>query len=74
VLEEHDLIVLTEDLDGTKFRAGDVGTIVYLSEDSPYYEVEFVTRDGQTIDVVTVHATQVRPVKTKEVLHVRALD
>ncbi len=74
MLQEHDLIVLTEDLTGTKFKAGDVGTIVYLSDDSPYYEVEFISSEGETIDIVTVPASQVRPVKSMEVMLVRALE
>ena len=73
MLQEHDLIVLTEDLTGTKFKAGDVGTIVYLSDDSPYYEVEFISSEGETIDIVTVPASQVRPVKSMDVMLGRAL-
>ena len=35
---------------------------------------EFVTLDGETVAVVSVHASQVRPVGQREIAHVRALE
>ena len=36
--------------------------------------VEFFTLDGQTLDVVTVDASQLRPVGEMEVMHARPLE
>jgi hypothetical protein len=37
--------------------------------DGEAYEIEFFTVDGNTLDVVTVEADQVRPVSRHEVMH-----
>ena len=42
--------------------AGDVGTVVHVYPDGAAYEVEFFTPDGDTVAVVTVEASGVRPV------------
>ena len=38
------------------------------------YEVEIFHADGQTLDVVTVEARQVRPVTHRDVMHARTLE
>jgi hypothetical protein len=38
------------------------------------YEVEFFTLDGKTLDVITVLASQVRPVSSREIAHARPLE
>ncbi|MFN8371998.1 MAG: DUF4926 domain-containing protein [Anaerolineae bacterium] len=53
--------------------AGDVGVVVGVYGDSQAYEVEFSTRDGQTLDVVTVEAHQLLAVSNREILHARPL-
>jgi len=55
------------------FSAGDVGTVVHIYADGTAYELEFFALDGRTLDVVTVEAGQVRPVRRSDVLHVREL-
>ena len=54
-------------------RAGDVGVVVHIYKDGEAYEVEFFTLDGETLDVVTVEAKQVRPVSPRDVMHARAM-
>ena len=41
--------------------------------DGAGYEVEFVTLVGETISVVTVPASAVRPVRKKEIAHARSV-
>jgi hypothetical protein len=36
-------------------------------------EVEFTTLSGDTVAVVTLHASDVRPVEVREIVHARAL-
>ena len=52
---------------------GDVGTVVHIYEDRKAVEVEFTTLDGHTVAVVTVEASQVRPVGSREITHAREL-
>jgi hypothetical protein len=54
-------------------EAGDVGTIVHVYRDGRGCEVEFVALDGRTAAVVTLEATQVRPVNSGELPHARQL-
>ena len=36
-------------------------------------EVEFITAEGRTIAVLTLASTDIRPIKGREILHVREL-
>lgn len=73
MIAEHDLIVLLHNLPDAGLQAGDVGTVVHCYATGAAYEVEFGTLDGQTIAVVTVAATALRPVNAHDMLHARAL-
>ena len=70
-MKEHDTVVLTEDLSGHGLARGDVGTIVMVHEGSAGYEVEFVTLGGETVAVVTLAASKVRPIARREIAHAR---
>ncbi|MBL8152801.1 MAG: DUF4926 domain-containing protein [Anaerolineae bacterium] len=74
MIREHERAVLTVDLPETDFKMGDVGTVVHIYVDGAAYEMEFFTLDGRTLDVVTVEAEQVRPVRHSDILHVRELS
>ncbi|HSP62782.1 MAG TPA: DUF4926 domain-containing protein, partial [Pyrinomonadaceae bacterium] len=52
-------------------EAGDVGNVVHVYRDGEAYEIEFVALDGHTAAVVTVEASQVRPVAPGEIPHAR---
>ena len=71
MLKEHERAVLTVDLPNHQFKAGDVGMVVHIYQSGVAYEVEFMTLDGTTIDVVTVEADQLRAVSQNDILHVR---
>jgi hypothetical protein len=71
MIKEYEQVVLTEDLPEYELKAGDLGTVVMIHGDHAGYELEIFSADGRTLDVVTVEATQVRPVKRDDVLHVR---
>jgi len=73
MIKEHDLVVLTQDLPEEGLRSGDVGTVVHIHEDGRGYEVEFMTLSGKTVAVATVMASQVRPVSSRDLVHVREL-
>ncbi len=71
MIKEHDQVVITSDLPEHDLKTGDVGVVVHIYNDGEGYELEIFALDGRTLDVVTVEASQVRPVKRDDVLHVR---
>lgn len=71
MIKEHKRIVLTVDFPKYRLQAGDVGTVVHIYDAGEAYEVEFFTLDGQTLDVITVEAGQVRPIAPMKVVHAR---
>jgi hypothetical protein len=73
MINELDQIVLTTDVEGTRFKAGDVGVVVHIYESGQHFEVEFFSLGGDTLDVVTVPASSARPIQATEVVHARSL-
>jgi len=73
MIQEHDCIVLTQDISDEGLQAGDVGTVVHIHRDGVAYEVEFVTLTGQTVAVSTVLSSQLRPVNRQDIAHAREL-
>ena len=75
MLKELDVIVLTNDvtadIDGEDLKAGAAGTIVDVIEPGKVFIVEFLGRDGNTVGLATVQASQVRPVVCYEFDHDR---
>lgn len=74
MIKEHDRVVLTVPLSSEGLEAGDVGTVVHIYKDGQAYEVEFITLDGNTAAVVTLDASQVRPVSSRDITHTRELS
>lgn len=74
MIKEHDRLVLTVPVPSEKLEAGDVGTVVHIYKDGQAYEVEFITLDGKTAAVVTLDASQVRPVSSRDITHPRELS
>jgi hypothetical protein len=73
MINEHDVVVLTEDVPGSGLEAGDIGTVVHVHKGDTGYEAEFMTLAGETVAVVTLRPAQVRPVQPRDVPHVREL-
>jgi hypothetical protein len=74
MIQELERIVLTADLPEYHLKAGDIGTVVLIHGEHQGYEVEFVTLDGETVAVTSVLPAQIRPFRTGEIAHVRALE
>ena len=73
MIKEHERVVLKSPVPAEGLEAGDVGTVVHIYKDGRAYELEFTTLDGTTAAVVTVEASQVRPVHKDEITHARTL-
>jgi hypothetical protein len=67
---ELDTVVLAHDLPESGLRAGDLGAIVHLHAPDAF-EVEFVTASGKTQALLTLAATDIRPVSDDDLLAVR---
>jgi len=74
MIREHDSVVLNEDLPSAGLKAGDIGTVVHIHQRAAGYEVEFMTLAGETVAVVTLLPTQIRPIARGDLAHVRELS
>lgn len=74
MIRELDAVALTEDLPEHGLKAGDLGTVVLVHEGGAGYEVEFMTLDGETLAVVSLFVSQVRPIGRREVAHARVVE
>ena len=72
MIKQLDTVVLTEDLPTHGLLRGDLGTVV-LVHAAGGYEVEFMTLDGETLAVVSMFPSQVRPVGRREIAQARAV-
>ena len=73
MIKEHDCVVLLQDIQAAGLTAGDVGTVVHVHASGTGYEIEFMTLTGDTIAVASVTAESVRPVASRDIVHVRQL-
>lgn len=73
MIRELDDVILDCDLPAHGLACGDIGTVVLVHEHRDGYEVEFTALDGETIEVVTLSAAQVRAVGHGEIAHARGL-
>ena len=73
MINEHDCVVLTDDIAEAGLEAGDIGTVVHVHKGGVGYEVEFMTLAGDTVAVVTLRPAQLRSIHPRDVAHVREL-
>mgnify|MGYP000676647657 CR=1 FL=1 len=71
--KELDIVVLDKDLPDEKLRRGDLGAVVQVYEPDGIV-VEFVTASGRTEALLTLNATDVRPVANNDLISVRSLS
>ncbi len=74
MIRELDSVVLTEDLPDYGLKRGDIGTVVLTHRGGEGYEVEFMTLDGETVAVVSLLSSQVRPIGDREIAHARHVE
>lgn len=74
MIRELDNVVLTTDLPEYGLKRGDLGTVVLLHQNDTGYEVEFVTLDGETVAVVSLYRSQLRPIGRREIAQARMMQ
>lgn len=73
MIKEHENAILKIDLPSTGLMAGDIGVVVHVYEHAKAYEVEFIALDGNTLAVETLDADKIRPIRDREIPHVREM-
>ena len=71
MIKEHDCVVLTTNVPAEGLEPGDIGTVVHIHKGGEGYEVEFMTLTGETVAMVTLLASQVRPLNRRDLAHTR---
>ncbi|MEH1871284.1 DUF4926 domain-containing protein [Nostoc sp.] len=74
MIQELDKVILTSDLPEHSLEQGDIGTVVLVHQGDKGYEVEFVTLDGETVAIVSLHSIQVRPIVRREIARSRVIN
>ena len=74
MIKQYAEIVLLTDKPEKGLIKGDVGIVVEIYDNYAGYEVEFMTKEGKTVAVVTLDANEVRPIGKQDMLHVRELE
>jgi hypothetical protein len=74
VIEEFEDVALVNDLPKYGLRAGDIGVVVDIHGNNAGYTIEFMTRDGVTVAVITLDANQIRVIGEREMLQSRPLE
>jgi hypothetical protein len=72
-IRELDTVVLLRDVPEAGLRVGDLGAVVMVYG-LEALEVEFVTASGRTQALVTLPASDVRPVRDDDLLAVRTFS
>ena len=73
MIKKHDRVVLRKAIPDQGLKVGAVGTVVHVHKKGEAFEVEFLTLHGETVAVVTLAASQIRPVQKREITHARLL-
>ncbi|MBK5940155.1 DUF4926 domain-containing protein [Halochromatium roseum] len=73
MIKELDTVVLATDLAAHGLTIGDVGTAVMVHGNGQGFEVEFMTREGATLTVVSLGEADVRPVDQNDIPNARAV-
>ena len=74
MIKQYEEVVLLIDRPSEDLLKGDVGVVVEIYGDNEGYEVEFMTKEGKTVAVVTLIANEIRPISKRDMLHVRELE
>lgn len=73
MIHELDTVVLNRDIGEHGLTKGDIGAVVHAYQDDETFEVEFVTAEGNTVALLTLAVADIRPMRHREILHVREL-
>ncbi len=73
MIRELETVVLTRDFSEHGLSRGDIGAVVHCYKGGVAFEVEFVNGKDETLAVITLESTDVRPMHPNEILHAREI-
>ena len=73
MIRKLDTVVLSRDIEEYGLKQGDIGAVVHCYKNGTAFEVEFITAGGETITLLTLTQSDIRPMYSREILHVREL-
>lgn len=73
MIHELESVVLETDIPESGLKRGDIGTVVMFHKGGEGVEVEFVALDGETVALVTLRVSQIRPIRHREIAHARVV-
>ncbi len=73
MINELEAVILSHDIEEYNLESGDIGTVVHVYNNNAAYEVEFIAGNGMTIAVLTLTPQDIRPIRKREIFHVREL-
>lgn len=71
---ELDVIELTHDINKNNLTEGTRGTIVEIYKGGEAYEIEFISPDGTTSDLITLSPEDIRPIINRQAYILNGLD
>lgn len=74
MIQELDTVALKANLPKYGLKSGDIGSVVLVHEKNAGYEVEFATFSGETVALVSLKPSQVRPIGKWEIAHARLVS
>ena len=77
MFKEHEQVVLTANVlgdAGVALQPGDVGAIVHIHSGGEALVVEFMSLDGDTVDIATVMPSQAQPITGADLTHARSIE
>jgi hypothetical protein len=74
MIVEFERVALTKDLPEFNLVTGDVGTVVDITPDGAHVTLEFFNFAGDTVAVVPMPVTSVRPLGLDEIVHTRSTN
>ena len=72
-IQEFQDVALTVDIPQHGLKAGDLGTVVDISESRTTYAVEFVSLDKKLIAVLPLLEQEIRQLEPAEIAHARTV-
>ena len=71
MIQELESVALTVDLPEHNLKKDDLGTVVLTHPEGCGFEVEFLTLEGETLAVISLHPNEVRAITRNEIAHAR---
>ena len=73
MIDDLDRVALARAFPEHGLVAGDIGCVMAVHAEGKGFTVEFVSLGGETVAILTVAAAAIRPLRPREIAHVREM-